>query len=128
MKSLKWFNIVLSTGVVILILGMSVWGWNVKVGMGVLLLFLMLWVCVVALVYVFRIWSDEEPLPLVDLRMVEGSVKSYPDKKLKDLYYKETGRTCYNELYYGMTPDEKRYLRWLENKTTRYFMLKNQNG
>ena len=127
MKSLKWFNIVLFTGVVILILGMSVWGWNVKVGMGVLLLFLMLWVCVVALVYVFRIWSDEEPLPLVDLRMVEGSVESYPDKKLKDLYYKETGRTCYN-VYYGMTPDEKRYLRWLENKTTRYFMLKNQNG
>ena len=71
---------------------------------------------------------DDTPVPLVDLRKVEGKVVSYPDKKLKDLYYQETGRAFSSTLYLLMTPDERMYLDWLENKTTRYFMLKDQDG
>jgi hypothetical protein len=127
MKNLKWFNIVLFTGVVILVLGMLIWDWNVDTGMGVILLFFVLWLCVVALVYAFRNWVDKNPIPLVDLRKVEGEVVTYPDKTLKNLYYQETGRAFSSTLYLLMTPDERMYLDWLENKTTRYFMLKNQN-
>ena len=181
MKTVKWLNIGLFTGVLILVLGMLILDWKVSISMTIMLwllvgyvmigvsrkigvremfkkhwgvvvlgvfligilggwgfdwewmkvfsaLFFMLWLCVLGLIYAFRNWVDDTPVPLVDLRKVEGFVVSYPDKKLKDLYYQETERSFSSTIYLLMTPDERMYLDWLENKTTRYFMLKDQDG
>jgi hypothetical protein len=85
----------------------------------------LLWLCILGLVYALK--SEQLPVSLVDLRKVKG-VEAYPCEKLRELYFKETGRSFSDSIYPLMLPDEKAYVEWLENKTTRYLMLNQQDG